>query len=188
MKISDPPHGEQTANKWRITGGCRQYWADKLSPASVCVWERGIHLQQCWLHTNTCSVCVCVCQLRPFHRTQGDVFVMDPVCWNGTVPDTTYPTERERERGGEGWTSAGFQFIKRCCWCFRLQIRATATINLTQPFHHGERQTTIIAVFSPRLSHNTAKYPHISPIYYCSWNSILSVCHTVHNATFDMHS
>ncbi len=172
IKISDPHHGEQTANKWRITGGRRQYWADKLSPASVCVSERGAYT-----YSNACcilihAVPVCVCVSLDLSTEPKGMFLL----WTlsaGMVLSQTLP-EREGERGGEGWTSAGFQFIKKCCWCFRPQIRATAAINLTHPFHHRERQTALIAVVSPRLSHNTSKYPQ-SPNYYCSWNSILSV-------------
>lgn len=99
MKISDPPHGEQTANKWRITGGPRQYWADKLSPASVCVWERGIHLQQCWLHTNTCSVCVCVCVSLDLSTEPKGMFLWWTLSAGMVLSQTLHIQQRGREKG-----------------------------------------------------------------------------------------
>lgn len=96
--------------------------------------------------------------------------------------------EREGERGGKGWTSAGFQFIKKSCWCFRPQIRATVAINLTHPFHHGERQTALIAVISPG-SHTSPQNIHSLQIT-TVLEIVSSRCmhHTVHNTTFDCYA
>lgn len=89
---------EQITNKWRMTRGPRQYWADKLSPAPVCVFAcvcvcvREIPRVLSGILMCRVGVDGCICELNQSHR---GFFVMDPVWWNGAAPDTI---NRERDR------------------------------------------------------------------------------------------